>query len=193
MAKGKWQVFSNIFNGVKKYRVGRQLREGEPLHSGNIEYIKGFLDDEETAKKRADDMNNNIRTVYIPAREEHNGLDGVYLRLKWVCPVCGQPRGEVASVRSYDGSRILFCDGWDNPCGHVEKYSFVLKEATANGLNGITNREFLNTCTNDEFAETVLRKSAELEKKYMDSELDAFDTIDCIEADFVEWLNKGRR
>lgn len=58
--------------------------------------------------------------------------------------------------------------------------------------DNITNREFLRTCTNDEFAEIVLRKSAELEKKYMDSELDAFDLIDCIEADFAEWLDKGR-
>ena len=58
MATGKWQVFSNIFNGVKKYRVGRQLRENEPLHSGNILYVGGFFPDEAHAQEQADKFNN---------------------------------------------------------------------------------------------------------------------------------------
>lgn len=35
-----------------------------------------------------------------------------------------------------DGSRILFCDTWQNPCGHIDKYADVRAEAAANGLNG---------------------------------------------------------
>ena len=77
-----------------------------------------------------------IKTVYIPARAEHDGTHGVYVKLRWVCPKCGAPRGEVKSGRSYDGSRILFCDTWQNPCGHVDKYADVRTEAAANGLNG---------------------------------------------------------
>ncbi len=56
----------------------------------------------------------------------------------------------------------------------------------------MTNRKYLNKCSNDDFAEAVLRKAAELESKYFDSELDAFDIIDCIEADFAEWLAQER-
>lgn len=73
--------------------------------------------------------------VYIPAREVHNGYDGIYITLAWVCPKCGGPRGEVFKTRSYDGSRILYCDGWKNDCGHVDLYVDCRKEAVANGLN----------------------------------------------------------
>lgn len=81
--------------------------------------------------------NEDQRKVYIPACAEHNGVSGVVVTLKWVCPKCGLPRGEVRDARSYDGSRILGCDGWTNPCGHVDKYDAVRKEAASNGLNGL--------------------------------------------------------
>lgn len=77
-----------------------------------------------------------IKTVYIPARDEHDGIHGTSVKLRWVCPICGAPRGNVSNGRSYDGSRVLFCDTWDNPCGHVDKYADVRAEAAANGLNG---------------------------------------------------------
>jgi len=69
------------------------------------------------------------RTVYVPACVEHEGVLGRHYWLRWVCPECGGPRGEPHPVRSYDGSRILYCDGWSNPCGHVDKYSNVRLEA----------------------------------------------------------------
>ncbi len=56
MAKEEWQVFSNVFNGKKKYRVGKQLRKDEPLHSGNIEYVCDYLDDENVAQSIADKL-----------------------------------------------------------------------------------------------------------------------------------------
>lgn len=77
-----------------------------------------------------------IKTVYIPARANHDGTHGVNVKLRWFCPVCGQPRARTTEiVRSYDGSRVLFCDGWKNPCGHTDKYAACLKEAAENGLN----------------------------------------------------------
>ena len=39
----KWQVFENIVNGKRIYRVGRKMREDEPLHSGNVEYFTSKL------------------------------------------------------------------------------------------------------------------------------------------------------
>lgn len=84
-------------------------------------------------------MNTNIaeqKWVVIPAVDNHDGLYASTLLLNWVCPVCGKPRGDIVhNTRSYDGSRILFCDGWTNPCGHVDKYYAVREEAMRNGLN----------------------------------------------------------
>jgi hypothetical protein len=77
-----------------------------------------------------------LKTVTIPACVEHDGILSRQVVLKWECPICGQPRGEVQDGRSYDGSRILYCHTWVNPCGHVDKYSDVRKEANENLYNG---------------------------------------------------------
>lgn len=75
------------------------------------------------------------KVVKIPACEQHEGIDAMHVVLAWNCPVCGGPRGEPVESISYDGSRRLACDGWRNPCGHVDKYSAVRAEAVGNGLN----------------------------------------------------------
>lgn len=69
------------------------------------------------------------RAVRIPACDEHAGWHAVTVSIPWVCPVCVGPRGEVRQTVSYDGSRRLHCDGWTNPCGHVDKYAAVRAEA----------------------------------------------------------------
>jgi hypothetical protein len=69
------------------------------------------------------------RTVTVPARREHDGWAAVRLTLAWVCPRCGGPRGEPHATISWDGSRRLHCDGWENPCGHLDLYADVRKEA----------------------------------------------------------------
>lgn len=69
------------------------------------------------------------RTVLIPARANHEGFHSMMVTLEWVCPRCGGPRGEPFDTVSYDGSRRLHCDGWRNPCGHVDKYAAVREEA----------------------------------------------------------------
>lgn len=70
----------------------------------------------------------DTKTVYIPRIPEHDSYDGIWVTVKWVCPVCGGPRGEVYKTVSYDGSRRLHCDGWVNPCGHVDYYDDVMRE-----------------------------------------------------------------
>jgi hypothetical protein len=65
------------------------------------------------------------RTVTIPARAEHEGFHSLTLTLPWACLECGGPRGEPFETLSYDGSRRLNVHGWENSCGHVEKYSAV--------------------------------------------------------------------
>lgn len=65
------------------------------------------------------------RSVTIPACVEHQGFYQMTVMLPWVCMHCGGPRGEPHDVRSYDGSLWMNVDGWDNPCGHAEKYQAV--------------------------------------------------------------------
>jgi hypothetical protein len=81
------------------------------------------------------DKQGKTKVVFIPANEQHAGIEGITVKLLWFCPVCGERRGEVEKVRSYDGSRILFCDGWFNRCGHVDKYPDIRQEAKENMLN----------------------------------------------------------
>lgn len=76
-----------------------------------------------------------IKTVSIPAYEQHEGLNSIDINLRWVCPICGKPRGEIKTGYSYDGSLRLPVDTWKNPCGHIDKYADVRKEAVKNGLN----------------------------------------------------------
>lgn len=70
-----------------------------------------------------------IRTVRIPGSDQHEGRWLIAVNLLWECPRCGGPRGEVVPVVSFDGSRRLACDGWINPCGHIDFYSALRTEA----------------------------------------------------------------
>ena len=69
------------------------------------------------------------RLVTIPSRENHGGFLRTTVELDWVCPQCGGPRGEVYQAESFGGSRKMICDKWTNPCGHIDWYQDVLKEA----------------------------------------------------------------
>ena len=77
----------------------------------------------------------NIREVEIPARKDHCGLYKAKVNIKWICPVCGGPRGEIFRTTSFDGAKQLSVDGWVNPCGHIDVYQDVIEEARRNGLN----------------------------------------------------------
>lgn len=81
------------------------------------------------------------QTVYIPSCEDHEGLYGRFVTVEWVCPVCGGPRGRPYETVSYDGSRRLHVSGWTNPCGHVDKYDDVCREADRRPVSGPVTRE----------------------------------------------------
>lgn len=70
-------------------------------------------------------------TVQIPGSTDHAGHHLITITLQWLCPACGGPRGKVFRTVSYDGSRRLACDGWRNPCGHIDFYSDVRVQAEA--------------------------------------------------------------
>ena len=69
------------------------------------------------------------RSVRIPGSDEHDGHHLTTVTLRWVCPACGAPRGQIRPAISYDGSRRLACDGWTNPCGHIDTYAAGRREA----------------------------------------------------------------
>jgi hypothetical protein len=55
----------------------------------------------------------------------------VKVKVKWICPECGEKRGDVYQTWIMDGSYRVHCDGWKNPCGHIDPYWKVLEEAQA--------------------------------------------------------------
>lgn len=54
----------------------------------------------------------------------------------------------------------------------------------------MTNREYLNTLSNEDFARVVLAKQSELHMENFDPELDIFDITLSEEFDFIEWLDE---
>lgn len=45
------------------------------------------------------------------------------------CPECGGPRGEPQGVNRCDDGAYFWVQEWANPCGHVDRYEDVVKEA----------------------------------------------------------------
>lgn len=72
------------------------------------------------------------RTVRIPSAEPVGGWRQVLeVTVPWVCPACGGPRGEVCPTLAHDGRHPMHVDAWDNPCGHLDLYADVEREAHA--------------------------------------------------------------
>ena len=76
--------------------------------------------------------------VKIPSCQEHAGYPGnvIKVEISDLCPRCGKPRGKPFSTISYDGSRRLHVDGWENECEHVDRYSEI-REGITSGVNKI--------------------------------------------------------
>lgn len=68
-------------------------------------------------------LNPVVRQVTIPA----------------TCPRCGGPRGAARNLNQCDDGAYYSVDVWDNPCGHVDMYAAVVKEAAefAQQLGGV--------------------------------------------------------
>jgi hypothetical protein len=45
------------------------------------------------------------------------------------CPRCGGPRGEPSNLNECDDGAYYSVDVWTNPCGHVDLYADVVREA----------------------------------------------------------------
>ncbi len=45
------------------------------------------------------------------------------------CPICGEKRGEPFGHNFWEDGTSHWCQCWINPCGHLDRYPNVLKEA----------------------------------------------------------------
>jgi len=68
--------------------------------------------------------------VTIPSCENHEGIFFMTVTISDYCPKCGKKRGidTIHKGFSYDGSRRLVVDCWENPCGHIDYYKDVREE-----------------------------------------------------------------
>lgn len=57
----------------------------------------------------------------------------------------------------------------------------------------MTNREYLNTLSDEEFTYAVLAKEAELHEKNFDNELDIFEISVGEQLDFEQWLGEEHK
>lgn len=70
--------------------------------------------------------------VEIPKISNHEGLPEnlVKISISKFCPKCGAARAKrIWKGFSYDGSRRLQVDCWENECSHIDEYRDVLLEA----------------------------------------------------------------
>lgn len=82
-----------------------------------------------------------IRTVNVPLQSvSDHSLSVIALRLKWVCPVCGQPRGQVFESPVTLNKQRVITSLWGNPCAHLDRYDQVVAEAANNGHNSGLHR-----------------------------------------------------
>ena len=47
------------------------------------------------------------------------------------CPKCGERRGEPRGSNQCDDGAFYWVQVWTNPCGHIDGYADVIKEAAA--------------------------------------------------------------
>ena len=78
-------------------------------------------------------METNIKAVNVVDRGWHSpAYTGVRIRtivLPWVCPKCGEPRGEPYRHFFMEDGVRYDCHRWDNECcGHIDRYSDVIDE-----------------------------------------------------------------
>lgn len=50
-----------------------------------------------------------------------------------LCPRCGGRRGEPRGLNQHDDGAWYWVQVWDNPCGHVDMYTDVVREAAELG------------------------------------------------------------
>ena len=55
------------------------------------------------------------------------------------CPRCGRRRGQPQGLNQHDDGAWYWVQTWTNPCGHVDMYTSVLREAGATLHRAVTH------------------------------------------------------
>ncbi|NHR05758.1 hypothetical protein HA052_11155 [Chromobacterium haemolyticum] len=67
--------------------------------------------------------------VIVSERDHNHSLNVVTVTISSACPKCGGPRGKPAMQRYCEEGWFYSVHNWTNPCGHVDYYPDVLREA----------------------------------------------------------------
>lgn len=67
-------------------------------------------------------------------RNNYDGGDGwkyypIEVTISDLCPQCAGKRGEAQLYSFFEDGEHFIVDRWDNPCGHIDKYSDVYHES----------------------------------------------------------------
>lgn len=81
-------------------------------------------------------MDDQPKTMTVKIVDRHSLGTSIYdalrtVTIKKVCPRCGGPRGTPYMERFYENGQFYFVHCWRNPCGHVDFYPDVIREAEA--------------------------------------------------------------
>lgn len=85
-----------------------------------------------SAATAADTMTVTVRDTAAEAANWGRGRGGVVTRTVTVsafCRVCGERRGDPYGHNFYADGDWAWVQRWDNPCGHVDMYEYVIAEA----------------------------------------------------------------
>jgi len=112
------ELLKDIADFIDGYVVEMKDSQGKSLRTDFSELLAA-------ARKAGDYMK-----VKVPVRNSAGYLTSSKLvAVRKVCPVCGGPRGEARPYLMTEDGWNMSVDRWDNPCGHVDKYADVLREA----------------------------------------------------------------
>ncbi len=79
-----------------------------------------------------------VTVVNRKAMKQAWGSSGPYriitktIKISSFCHVCGEKRGEPEKLNMCEDGDYAMVNTWTNPCGHLDKYCDVLKEAELN-------------------------------------------------------------
>ncbi|MDH5594032.1 MAG: hypothetical protein OEY68_06460 [Gammaproteobacteria bacterium] len=70
-----------------------------------------------------------FKTVTIPIVSNDKIVDVTQIKIYGNCPVCGGQRGQSMPRFFWEENHVYECDGWENPCGHIDYYEAVRNES----------------------------------------------------------------
>ena len=74
-------------------------------------------------------MKRTVTIIYRDPGPSYSAPCPIGITLEWSCPTCGGQRGEPQGKRFCEDGEWYGCSVWTNPCGHIDHYMDVYREA----------------------------------------------------------------